>query len=351
MSRKKDASRTPSPRVSIQCLARYLGVGAGSVSRALSGKGPVSVAMAERVRKAAKELGYEPNFLAQSLRTRSSQAIGFLISDITNPLLASIASGAEAVLSTAGYSLLLTNSGGLPDVDAERVRLFLQRRVDGLIVMPASESDPATVAPLAGADIPVVLIDREMPAVPNALSVLSDHSLGMTEATRHLLALGHRKIALLVGPPGRPAKERARAFQEAHTAASLSPFCIEYGPLTAERSRKAVGRFLESPQRPTAIILGGNQLLEGTLEIFRQSFVRHGPDIALVCCDDVPLGRLADPSISTVVRDTNTMGRAAATLLLECLAGATPSNRSLPTWFVPRGSTLDGPSDNPPMVT
>ena len=125
--------------------------------------------------------------------------------------------------------MLLTSSGGRPEIDAARIRLLLQRQVDGLILSPASEDDQATVRALVAADIPFVVIDREMPAVPEALYVHSDHYLGMTEATRHLLALGHRKIALMAGPTTRLAKKRVRAFQDAHAAfwtrmSSTTPF-------------------------------------------------------------------------------------------------------------------------------
>jgi LacI family transcriptional regulator len=337
MDEDKQSGGRNTARIDMRAVARQAGVGLGSVSRVLSGKGPVSGAMLGRVQQAIAKLGYEPNLLAQSLRSRSTRTVGFVISDITNPLLASIVSGAESVLSEAGYSVLLTNSGGRPEIDAARVRLLLQRQVDGLIVLAASENDAATVAALAATDIPVVVIDRDMPAVPKALHVRSDHYLGMHAAVEHLLAFGRRKIALIAGPEMRPAKERVRAFQDAHETRGVQPFSIEYGPLSAARARETTDRLLERKPRPDAIVLGGNQLLEGALTSLQTHRFALGTDVSIVCCDDVPLGRLSSPPIPTIMRDTEGMGRTAASLLLARLGGKPVESQDLPTWFDPRG--------------
>jgi len=189
------------------------------------------------------------------------------VSDIANPLLSSIVSGAEAVLRAEGYSVLLTNSGGQPDIDAQQIRLLLQRQVDGLIVLPASEDHPATIAALRAAAVPVVAIDRHLPA-DLGFSALSDHYAGVSEATRHLLQLGHRRIALVAGPKARPAHERARAFLAASASGGgKSGFTVEYGPLSAARGEMSVRRLMGLPRPPTAILLGGIQLLEGALQI------------------------------------------------------------------------------------
>lgn len=340
MSNGSDATGEGLPRIGVKEVAERAGVGVGSASRVLSGKGSVSPEMVRRVKEVAASLGYKPNLLAQSLRSRSTRTIGFVISDITNPLLSSMVSGAEDVLSRAGYSLLLTNSGGRPEIDAQRVRLLFQRQVDGLIALPASEDDPATVAALGGATVPIILIDRSMPAVPNALRVLSDHHAGMSEATRFLLAQGHTAIALLVGPAMRPAQERARAFEDVHRSVSRVPFAIVYGDLSARRGYEATAVLLDREPRPSAIILGGNQLLEGALDACRERSIAHGTDVALVCCDDTSLGRLSNPPIPTILRDTRGMGRVAAELLLAKLKSGMRADRILPTWFESRDDSI-----------
>ena len=199
------------------------GVGIGSVSRVFSGEVGVSEAMRKRVLKAAESLNYAPNMLAQSLRRRSTRSVGFVVSDIANPLVSSIVRGAEFVFSASGYSILLMNSGDQPAVDVERIGLLQQRQVDGLILLPSSEDDSKLLSTLNRSSIPIVVIDRSLPAEIKARYVLSDHYTGIGAATRKLLKLGHRRLAVIVGRNLRPSRERVRAVRDAYTDAKLKP--------------------------------------------------------------------------------------------------------------------------------
>lgn len=316
MSNKPSSSETR--RAGIKEVAERAGVGIASVSRVLSGQPGSSPQLTERVMQAARELGYMPNLMAQNLRRRTTKSIGFVGSDITNPLLASIVGGAESVLSAAGYSVLLTNSGGAPDVDAQRIEVLLQRQVDGLIVLPALEDNAATIAALASATAPVVVIDRAMAGDLDVHYVLSDHYLGMGEATRHLLRQGHRRIGLAVGHDVRPSRERIRAVEDAFRALGLAPdVMVDSGSLSPEHGESAMEGFLAAARPPTAVILGGNQLLEGALRAVRQRGLRLGEQLSLVCCDDVALSRMYDPPIASVLRDPALLGQRAAEVLLE----------------------------------
>ncbi len=307
-----------------------------------SGQPGVSDQMRERVNKAAKSLGYAPNMLAQALRKKTTQSVGFVVSDIANPLVAAIVQGAEAVLSGAGYSILLTNSGGRAAVDAERIRVLYQRRVDGLIILPADEGDAEMLATLRRSAIPLVVIDRDLPPDVRANYVLSDHYVGVGDAATHLLQLGHTSMAIVVGGNVRPSRERIRAVQDAYAARGVPPnFCVESGALSVERGASALSKVLDSARPPTAVILGGNQLLEGALAVVRARNLVLGRDLSLVCCDDVPLGRLFERPVSTVMRDTMLIGGSAAQLLLESVAKPRrkPSTVTLPTWFEARASS------------
>lgn len=327
-------------RGGIREVAARAGVGIASVSRVLSGQPGASPKLAERVLEAARELGYTPNLTAQNLRGKTTRSIGFVGSDITNPLLASIVGGAESVLSAAGYSVLLTNSGGNPDVDAQRLEVLLQRQVDGLIILPVLEDNPGTLAALARTMAPIVVIDRTMASDLDLHYVLSDHYLGMGEATRHLLRLGHRRIALAVGPDVRPSRERIRAVRDSFVSEGLSPdLIIDSGSLSAEHGESAMERFLSEESPPSAVILGGNQLLEGALRVIRRRSYKLGENLSLVCCDDIALCRLYDPPIATVMRDTAVLGQRAAEMLLEQIANPRHTDPvMLPTWFQPRDS-------------
>lgn len=323
-------------------VAERAGVAMSSVSRVLSGHPDVSEEMRERVLAAVDELGYKPNLLAQSLRRRETLSVGFIVGDISNPLLADIAKGAESALRDAGYSLLLTNSDGDPALDAEHVYLFEQRRVDGLIVSLAKEGHRATTEALEQLDIPVVVIDRDVPAKVGASLVLSDHRSGVAAAGRHLIELGHRRIALIVGQPLRPSNERRAGLEDAFRGAGLDPaFPVVEGTLSTEHGETATAALLDGDEPPSAIIAGGNQILIGVLGELRRRGLRVGADISLVSCDSIPVTDLHDPPIAVVRRDNQEMGRRAAELLLKRLRGdADPATEVLPTEFVPRPSCV-----------
>jgi LacI family transcriptional regulator len=337
---KGRTSAAAGSRSGIREVAELAGVGIASVSRVLSGQTGSSPQMTQRVLEAARQLGYAPNVLAQSLRRRATHSIGFVGSDINNPLIASIVSGAESVLSVARYSVLLTNSGGVAQVDAERIEVLLQRQVDGLIVLPALETDPATLAALRKTQVPVVLIDRTLPADIGAHYVLSNHYQGVGDAARHLLEIGHRRIGLVVGRDVRPTRERIRAVEDAYAAYGVArDLIVDSGTLSAEHGQQALERLLSADNPPSAVILGGNQLLEGAIQVVHQRGRRLGEDLSLVCCDDVPLSRFHQPAIATVMRDTAALGKRAAELLLDQLESPHPTGPlELPTWFEARAS-------------
>ena len=327
-------------RPGIKAVAALAGVGIASVSRVLSGQPGSSPALTQRVLDAAHTLGYTPNVLAQGLRRKSTRSIGFVGSDITNPLIASIVRGAESVLSLADFSVLLTNSGGTANIDAERIELLLQRQVDGLIVLPSLEDDPATLTALRTTHTPIVLLDRSLPLDIPAHYVLSDHSQGIGEATHHLLSLGHRRIGLIVGTDVRPSRERIRAMELAYDERNIpKDIIIDHGVLSEEHGKTALEAMLNLEYPPTAIVLGGNQLLGGALEVIHKKELKLGSDISLVSCDDVPLSRFHQPPIATVMRDASLLGAQAARLLLSHLkAAGAPETVHLPTWFEARAS-------------
>jgi LacI family transcriptional regulator len=181
-------------------------VAMSSVSRVLSEHPDVSPAMRERVLAAVDALGYRPDLLAQGLRRGATHSIGFVVGDISNPMLAQTVKGAEGRLREEGYSVLLSNSEGDPKLDAEYVRVFSQRRVDGLMLSLASETEAATLEALYEVETPCVLLDREVAGLEGASTVLADHRSGMRAAIGHLLDLGHRRIGLIAGPEMRPTR-------------------------------------------------------------------------------------------------------------------------------------------------
>jgi LacI family transcriptional regulator len=321
-------------------VADAAGVAMSTVSRVLNGHADVSPAMRQRVMATVEQLGYAPDMLAQSLRRQATRSTGFVAGDISNPLMASIVKGAEARFRLSDYSMLLVSSEGDPDRDAEHIRLFGQRRVDGLMLSVAREDHPSMLAVLRATDTPRVAVDRELPDDLDASYVFSDHRPSMRDAVAHLLDLGHRRIGLILGRPMRPARERLLGLQDAYADRGVpATYLVSEGVLSPEHGRDAARRMLDDPDPPTAIIPGGNQLLSGTLVELRDRGLYVGRDVSVVSCDTIPTTELHQPPIAVIRRDMVEIGRRAADLLLLRMDGAeTAETVTLPTEFVPRES-------------
>lgn len=326
-------------RVSMREVADKAGVAMSSVSRVLSDHPDVSSSMRTRVMSAVDELGYQPDLLAQSLRRQETRTIGFAVGDISNQLFAEIVAAAENRFREHGYSLLLTNSEGSPDLDAAHVGLLAQRRVDGIILSVSDERDPALLQALERLDIPVVVLDRNVD-VGRALHVYTDHRPGMRNAVNHLLDLGHRKIAMISGQPLRPVNERRATLEECYAERGLDKsYRLLEGTLSVEYGSRAMSQLLSQRDPPTAIIAGGNQLMLGALRVLRAKGIRLGRDLSFIGCDDIAITELYDPPIAVVRRDNSAIGVCAADLMLDALQDETfHADMVLPTEFVARPS-------------
>lgn len=326
-------------RVGMRDVAERAGVAISSVSRVLSGNPDVSAVMRHRVEDAVAALGYERDLIAQSMRSGRTMSIGFVAIDVANPVIAANSAGAVTELRKSGYSLLMSNSRGDPALDAEHIRHFELRRVDGLLLSLADERDPRTLEVLRKFDGPIVLIDRQLPADIAAGAVVHNHAEGIVPAAEHIMSLGHRQIALINGAPNvRPSRERANGVRRAIKGHPGATLVVRAGAYTAEHGYEATLAIFRETPAPTAVIVGGNQILQGVMRALRDLELRIPDDVSLVTFDSVPLAEFLEPPLAHVTRDPIEVGRQAAALLLEQIGGARPRTVTLPTEFVPAGS-------------
>ena len=343
------AGRTGAKRrkraVGVKEVADRANVAISSVSRVLTDHPAVSPEMRERVLAAASELGYQPDLLAQSLRRGATLTIGFVVRDISNPILAELALGAETALSEAGYSMLLANSRGDADRDAAGISLFHRRRVDGLLLSLADESHGPTLAEIEQLDAPIVLIDRQLPSSSPLAAVLSDHAGGLREALVTLIRLGHRRIGLVTGEERiYPMRVVTEVAEEVSRSAGVE-LAVASGALLAEDGASQVRRMFADDRRPTALVTSSNQILVGALHALRDLGLRVPKDVSLVTFDDIPLLDLIDPPIAVISRQPFKIGRMCASLLLTQLRdGAEAVTVIVPTTFDPRGSIAVPPN-------
>lgn len=323
-------------------VAEKAGVAVSSVSRALSGHPDVSDKLRKRVFDAAKKYGYQPNHVASSLRSGSTLTVGFIVRDISNPLFAWIAKGADETLRKQGYSLLLTNSDGESRIEEEHLNLLKRRRVDGIIASLVSDVGSPVIKTLQQFSGSLVILDREVPKL-TASYIQIDHRSGVRDAVRHLLQLGHRRISLITGPRSvRSTRERILGFEEAHREMGMriNHELICTGSWDADYAQASVSHISVGDDSPTAFIACGIQSTEGVLRGLLKLGLRIGKDVAFVACDDLPLFGLCDPAISVVTRDYFNFGRTAAEVLLNLIGGSPNEIRWLQTAYIARATSV-----------
>jgi DNA-binding LacI/PurR family transcriptional regulator len=328
---------------SLKQVAERAGVSTSTASRVLNGRGYTSGGSRDRVMQAAKELGYEPDLAARTLRFRSSSIVGVEIQDITNPFYASLATGIADVSRGAGYVPLLADSQEDPSREAESLRVMLQARVAGLIIVPTL-ANVDLLRRFQQHHIPVVLLDRLAPEIV-ADSVLVDNLHGAIEGTRHLIELGHKRIGVIAGPRGlTTGRQRLAGFEQAMEQAGL-PADERYVKVSDYRRQtgEALAReLLDETPRPTAIFAHNNVLAESLLSVLAERGLQVPTDVAVVTFDDPTWARLVTPPLTVIQQPANTMGAVAAELLLRRMkstGGEPPTRIELTPNLIVRGSS------------
>jgi LacI family transcriptional regulator len=344
--RGESLSGPPPRRIGIRDVAQRAGVAISTVSKVFSGKGEVMPALRMRVLTAAAELGYQPNYLAQSLRRGATNLIGFVAADLSDPFAAEIVAGPESVLRPSGYAMLVMSSNHDPGADAENVRFLHSRRVDAILVAPSREDDRALLSALAEFDGPVVVIESELRGHLPVDAVVADHRTGTRQAVEALITLGHRQIAALTGPVvRRSGRERLAGLLDGLRPYGLDDRAI---PVATEHdvdvAAGELGRLFDGAVPPTAVLAGSLPLLVATLRTLDARALQVGRDVSVVGWDDNPLTQLHKPAIAVVDRDASGLGVDAARLALGRLGSIGPRDDSparlevRPVTFVSRAS-------------
>jgi LacI family transcriptional regulator len=346
--------RSPKPgRVTMNDVAALAGVGLKTVSRVMNGEPNVSPAMVERVTAAARKLRYQPDLIASALRRsgRTSLSLGFLISAVENPFPAAVHRAVMDVASAHGVVVLAAATEEDPEREQSLIETFLARRVDGLVIAPTAGA--VRYLPEICADMPVVMVDRSLPGV-EADSVVSDNRASAARATRHLLAHGHRRIAVLSDLGSiQTAAERTAGVMEALSAGGI-PAATDLWRANIHGTEAAYDVTLEllaSPKPPTAILSLQNLITLGVLRALRATGRQRS--IALVSFDDFDMADLLDPPLTAVAQDPHTIGRTAAERFFARLNGDTSpvSQTVIPTQFIVRGSGEIAPPGRDTEVT
>jgi DNA-binding LacI/PurR family transcriptional regulator len=320
------------PMPTIKDVAQRAGVSPTTVSYVLNKSRFVSPETEARVRQAIKELNYQPDHVARSLRAKRTMTVGMLVSDIANPFYADVVRGAQDVLSDKHYSLILCNTDEAPERELSTLQVLIQKKVDGLIVVATG----ANVEPLreaSNAGISIVLVDRQLPG--NWLdTVLVDDERGAYEAVWHLLQLGHRQIGAIIGKIGISTTDNRRRGYEAALrdfGVPVDPALIQTGHSTIQGGIAAAHALLDHRPRPTAIFAANNLMTVGVFLALKERGLRCPEDLAVVGFDDMVWLSAFTPGLTTVAQPNYELGKRAAELLLDRLTGHPPESPRLVT--------------------
>jgi LacI family transcriptional regulator len=322
-------------------VAALAGVSLKTVSRVINGMPSVDPALTNQVRRAAALLNYKPNLTASSLRRRDgrSMMIGLMLEDIANPYSSTIYRAAEDVARGLGVGVLAGSIEEDPERERELVAALIVRRVDGLLIVPAGQDHSYLVNEM-GMGTAVVFVDRP-PRYLAADAVVSDNRAGAAKGVRHLIELGHRRIAYLGDLSSiTTAQERFAGFEDALREAGLG---LDYRMVrhdlhTIDAARAATAELLTGSSPPTALFSGQNLVTIGTVRALRAAGVQHRT--ALIGFDDFPLADLLEPGITVIAQDPASIGKLGTEILFRRIHGDTSPVQVhvVPTRLIERAS-------------
>jgi LacI family transcriptional regulator len=298
-------------------VARLAEVSVATVSAVANGTAVVSPKRAERVRKAMEALDFHADQIARSLKTGRTRVLGMIVPDVTNPFYPEVIVGAEEISRAAHYSVMLCNANEDPQQEQQQLNTLFSHRVDGVLI---ACSDPAiSFDRLMRRRFPIVCFDRIPPGFQGDTAA-TDNFHGAYQATRHLIELGHERIAVLAGRTSLSTHSaRLEGFRRAMADADLpvrDEFCWP-GGMQPHAGYDVARQLFGLPRKPTAVFCTNNKLLLGFVRAMGESGVRCPEDISIVGFDDFTWTENFHPRLTTVAQPARELGRRAMQLLIE----------------------------------
>jgi LacI family transcriptional regulator len=309
--------------VTIKDVARVSGVSPMTVSRVINSSERVSPETRLRVEEAIAELGYVPSRLARGLSRRKTGTVALIVPDVANPFFTLIVRGAEDVARRAGYRIILCDTRADYELEREVVEEMIAHRVEGIAIAPVGDGSRAQLRRLERFGVPFVLLDRSVPGV-EADVVLGDSEAGARRLVEHLLALGHRRIGMIVEDDDvSTARERRAGYEEALAAAGVAadPQLVVRGTVDPAGGASGMQQLLQLAERPTAVFTVNNLVALGAIEAVRAAGLEVPDDVALVCFDDIEYASRLYPFLTVMVQPAETFGTLGTQLLIERIEG------------------------------
>jgi LacI family transcriptional regulator len=310
--------------VTMRQIAERAGVSIGTVSHVINGTATVREKLRERVLEAIRSLGYQPSQLARGLRRNQTSMLVMIVPDITNPFFPAVVRGVEDIAYKSSLRLVLCNTDNDPRKEISYLNEMRSYRPAGWLVIPSVDSEIASHFRFTAAEPPVVCLDRQARGWHGDV-VLVANEAGAHSATRHLLRMGHRQLAVITGPLHLAnAVERLEGFKRALAEAKvpIEADYIQEARFERTSGYHAAARLLRMLPRPTAIFACNDLMALGVLLAARELGLRCPEDISIVGFDNLDFAEFTAPALTTVHQPGYQLGTAAARLLLERIAGS-----------------------------
>jgi len=330
--------------VRLKDIAKIAGVSVMTVSKALRDAPDVSEATSAKIKKLALDMGYVPDSSAQGLRTKTTKLFGLVIPATTNPIYARMVYAIEERAHELGYDVLLAQTLNQPEREDACIRRLLSRRVDGLFITPVYrfEAQARIYQEIVARNVPTVLLGAPAPFCKNFVCIEIEELVASYNVTKHLLALGHKKIAYLTGPPAAPwAHERFEGYRRAHREAGLEvddKLVFQSGS-TIEDGGKAALQMLNEGCHPTAIQAVSDLVAIGCAEVLLQQGLKIPGDLSLAGFGNILAAEFYRVPLTTVSQPKFRLGIAAMETMMKLIHSETVQPKRLPAELVERQST------------
>ena len=330
--------------VRLKDIAAQAGVSVMTVSKSLRGASDISAKTKARVKVLAQQLGYMPDSMAQGLRNRSTKLLGLVLSNITHPLFVRTVSAIEEGAHEWGYDLILAHSLNIPEREEACIRRLLSRRVDGLFIFPVYRLSPTApiYEELWQRQTPTVILGHRAPFCAQFCNVETDDLTGSYLMTRHLLELGHKKIAFLSGVSGSPwAQERLEGYRRALREAGIEPEdrLIFTAGATLEEGEKAAVQMINESAAMTAIQAASNLVAMGAANVFLNQGVKIPEELSIAGFGNILMSQHFRVPLSTVRQPKLRLGVAAIDTMQKLRRGEHPEPKRLAAEIIIRAST------------
>lgn len=302
----------------IRDVAKAANVSTSTVSHVINDTRFVKPDTRERVLQAMKELKYQHNRLASSLRNRKTHTIGVLVPNSANPYFAEILAGIEAACYEQDYHIIMGNANDDPEREQSYLQVLLSRQVDGILLISTGAFENS-IRLLSENKTPVVMVDRST-ELTTVDEIFTDNHRGGYLATEYLLSLGHRRIACVTGPSFlTPSSARVQGYRDAFTSANLKS-CDDWivtGDFQHKGGYDAAQRLLQLDEIPTAIFACNDLMAVGMISALQGAGLRVPYDVSVIGYDDIPLASYANPRLTTIAQPARELGHLAVERLLQ----------------------------------